>query len=118
MKGSNCVRLVVFVNIVLMFLTDAFQVAPSSSTIRSFYTTASASVKEQKRKTKSPKEEDDEVVPLPPVIQSIAEERVEYQMNVGKAMDSLRRDYQDVFTKKPGSWERNEHNIGDSSTGV
>ena len=112
MKGSNnCVRLVVFVNIVLMFLTDAFQVAPSSSTIRSFYTTASgASVKEQKRKTKSPKEEDDdEVVPLPPVIQSIAEERVEYQMNVGKAMDSLRRDYQDVFTKKPGSWERNEY---------
>lgn len=39
---------------------------------------------------------------MPPVIQQIANEQRQYQVNVGKAMDVLRRDMQDILTKKPG----------------
>uniref|UniRef100_A0A7S2VCF0 SnoaL-like domain-containing protein n=1 Tax=Entomoneis paludosa TaxID=265537 RepID=A0A7S2VCF0_9STRA len=42
-----------------------------------------------------------ETIPLPPVIQGIADERKEYQMNVGKAMDVLRSDMRDILTEKP-----------------
>lgn len=40
------------------------------------------------------------VVPLPPVMQNIADERMEYNRKVGKAMDTLRRDYRDILVKK------------------
>lgn len=39
---------------------------------------------------------------IPPVIQQIADERRQYQMNLGKAMDVLRRDMRDILTKRPG----------------
>jgi len=41
---------------------------------------------------------------MPPVIQQIADERRQYQMNLGKAMDVLRRDMQDILTKQPGTF--------------
>jgi len=44
-----------------------------------------------------------EVGDLPPVIQQIADERREFQMNIGKAMDVLRRDMRDILHKKPGT---------------
>ena len=44
----------------------------------------------------------EETIPLPPVIQSIADERLMYNMHVGKAMDTLRRDDQDILAKQPG----------------
>lgn len=40
---------------------------------------------------------------LPPVIQQIADDRRVYQMQLGKAMDTLRRDMQDILTEKPGT---------------
>jgi hypothetical protein len=40
---------------------------------------------------------------LPPVLQSIVDERAEFQMNLGKAMDTLRRDYPDILSKSPGT---------------
>lgn len=39
---------------------------------------------------------------MSPVIQQIADERRQYQINLGKAMDVLRRDMQDILIKKPG----------------
>lgn len=40
-------------------------------------------------------------VELPPVLKSMAEERREYQLKVGKAMDTLRTDMSSIFTKQP-----------------
>lgn len=39
---------------------------------------------------------------LPLVLQQIADERHEFQMNLGKAMDTLRKDYPFILTKAPG----------------
>jgi formate dehydrogenase assembly factor FdhD len=39
---------------------------------------------------------------LPPVLQDIANDRMEFQRKLGKAMDTLRRDMQDILTKTPG----------------
>ena len=43
---------------------------------------------------------------MPPVIQQIADEQRQYQVNLGKAMDVLRRDMQDILTKKPGKFTK------------
>lgn len=40
---------------------------------------------------------------LPPVLQIIVDERAEFQMNLGKAMDTLRKDYPDILHKSPGT---------------
>lgn len=40
--------------------------------------------------------------PLPPVIQHIADERREFQLNLGRAMDVLKRDMPDILRRKPG----------------
>lgn len=42
---------------------------------------------------------------LPPVIQQIADDRKEFQLNLGRAMDTLRKDYPDILHKKPGTYE-------------
>ena len=42
---------------------------------------------------------------MSPVIQQIVDERRQYQVNLGKAMDVLRQDMQDILTKKPGTCE-------------
>jgi len=39
---------------------------------------------------------------LPPVIQQIADNRAEFQLNLGRAMDTLRRDMPEILTKTPG----------------
>ena len=39
---------------------------------------------------------------LPPVIRSIADERREFQMNLGKAMDTLRKDMPYILKRAPG----------------
>jgi hypothetical protein len=41
---------------------------------------------------------------LPPVLQSIADERREFQMNLGKAMDTLRKDMPYILKETPGMW--------------
>lgn len=38
---------------------------------------------------------------LPPVLREIADERREYELNLGKAMDTLRNDYPTMITKRP-----------------
>ena len=40
---------------------------------------------------------------MPPVIQQIADERREFQMNLGKAMDTLRKDMPDILRETPGT---------------
>lgn len=39
---------------------------------------------------------------LSPVLQSIVDERREFQINLGRAMDTLRCDMQDILCKRPG----------------
>ena len=39
---------------------------------------------------------------LPPVIQQIADERQEFQINLGRAMDTLRLDIPDILRTQPG----------------
>jgi hypothetical protein len=43
---------------------------------------------------------------LPPVIQQIADERREFQLNLGKAMDTLKKDMPEILRKQPGEYER------------
>lgn len=38
---------------------------------------------------------------LPPVLQNIADDQAEYQLNVGRAMDTLRRDMPEILSKTP-----------------
>ena len=40
---------------------------------------------------------------LPTVIQQIADERQEFNMNLGKAMDTLRKDMPDILRSPPGT---------------
>ena len=40
---------------------------------------------------------------LPPVLQNLVNERREYEMNLGKAMDTLRKDYPYMLQKLPGT---------------
>jgi hypothetical protein len=40
---------------------------------------------------------------LPPVLQQITDERRNFQMNLGKAMDTLRKDYPYILKKTPGT---------------
>ena len=42
---------------------------------------------------------------LPPLIQQIADNRAEFQINLGRAMDTLRRDMPDILSRKPGTYE-------------
>ena len=41
---------------------------------------------------------------LPLVIQQIADERQEFNMNLGKAMDTLRTDMPEILRKAPGTF--------------
>jgi hypothetical protein len=45
---------------------------------------------------------DDNLRDLPPVLQSIADERREFQLNLGKAMDTLRKDMPEILKRPPG----------------
>lgn len=40
---------------------------------------------------------------LPPVIQQIANERAEFQINLGRAMDTLRKDMPYILSQTPGA---------------
>ena len=40
---------------------------------------------------------------LPPVIQQIANERAEFQINLGRAMDTLRKDMPYILSQTPGN---------------
>lgn len=46
---------------------------------------------------------------LPPVLQDIVNERAEFQRNLGKAMDTLRKDYPEILHTAPGTM-----NLGDT----
>lgn len=39
---------------------------------------------------------------LPPVLQQIVDEQMEYRINLGRAMDTLRKDMPDLLTRTPG----------------
>jgi hypothetical protein len=39
---------------------------------------------------------------LPPVLQDIVDERNEFRLNLGRAMDVLRHDYPEILRKTPG----------------
>jgi hypothetical protein len=49
----------------------------------------------------SPREIVKEIRELPPVLQQIADERREFQVNLGKAMDTLRRDMPEILKQAP-----------------
>lgn len=50
-----------------------------------------------------PVKSDGHLTDLPPVIQGIADERREFQMNLGKAMDTLRKDMPYMLKRAPGT---------------
>lgn len=41
---------------------------------------------------------------LPPVLQDMIKERKEYELKLGKAMDTLQTDYPQLLTKSPGKY--------------
>ena len=43
---------------------------------------------------------------LPPLLQTLADERREYELNLGKAMDTLRKDYPHMLYQTPGAFYR------------
>lgn len=43
-----------------------------------------------------------EKAPLPTVLQQIVDERQEFQIHLGRAMDTLRKDMQNILTETPG----------------
>jgi hypothetical protein len=45
---------------------------------------------------------DEKLMDLPPVIQQIANDQREFQMNLGKAMDTLRKDMPYILKESPG----------------
>jgi hypothetical protein len=51
----------------------------------------------------SPLKIDENLMDLPPVIQQIADERREFQLNLGKAMDTLRKDMPYILKRSPGT---------------
>jgi hypothetical protein len=51
------------------------------------------------------------VTPLPPVIQQIADERAEFQINLGRAMDTLRRDMPNILSHPPGTLPTQIHHL-------
>ena len=55
---------------------------------------ASATIQDEKATT---------TVDLPPVLQDIVDERAEFQRNLGKAMDTLRKDYPYILHRAPGT---------------
>jgi hypothetical protein len=42
------------------------------------------------------------IIDLPPVIRDIVDERMEFQINLGRAMDTLRSDMRTILYEKPG----------------
>jgi hypothetical protein len=42
---------------------------------------------------------------LPPVLQDIVDERNEFRLNLGRAMDVLRQDYPEILRKTPGMFQ-------------
>jgi hypothetical protein len=57
----------------------------------------------------SPREVVKEIRELPPVLQQIADERREFQVNLGKAMDTLRRDMPEILKQAPSKQPCNGH---------
>ena len=43
---------------------------------------------------------------LPPFLQDMADERRDFELNLGKAMDTLRKDYPNMLHKTPGKNEK------------
>jgi len=77
----------------------AFQQASPVSSVRrrrqdvAFVARQAAAIEEPPTRT---------TVELPPVLQDIVDERAEFQRNLGKAMDTLRKDYPEILRKAPG----------------
>lgn len=55
---------------------------------------------------------DDDEANLPPVIQQIVDERTRFQLKVGKAMDTLKKDMPEILRRAPGTFYRNVHSVG------
>ena len=87
---------------------DAFQFTPAPMAKPAFAATnkkeSSSAVTKAEEGEASTSETDEELetMSLSPVLQGIVDERREYQMNVGKAMDVLRHDMRDILTETPG----------------
>jgi hypothetical protein len=82
---------------VLATSTKGFQIVPEPRTI------AVITVWKNEGTFTSPvSESSSKRTDLPPVIQQIADERAEFQINLGRAMDTLRRDMPEILSKTPG----------------
>ena len=42
---------------------------------------------------------------LPPILQDIVDERNEFRLNLGRAMDVLKQDYPEILRKTPGMYQ-------------
>lgn len=78
---------------------------PSSTATTSFLRSTVLDREELKTKTSSSSSTTD----LPPLLQNMANERREYEMKLGKAMDTLRKDYPNMLHKTPGTFPATLH---------
>ena len=98
---KNTIRIYIAI-VYLLELATSFQTsliqkiphAPSSSTFL-----RSAVLEREEVGTHPPSTSD-----LPPVLQSLVDERREYELNLGKAMDTLRKDYPYMLQRTPGTY--------------
>jgi len=73
-------------------------VGPLQTVASPAHLASSSAVEEQKEEVCAPQ------TSLPPVIQQIADNRAEFQINLGRAMDTLRRDMPEILNRKPGTY--------------
>jgi hypothetical protein len=85
-------------------LNDAYQV-PTSTERRNAIVSQQLPIRYniESSKTETTTETSTTTTTLPPVLQHIVNERAEYQMNVGKAMDTLRKDMPYILSRSPGT---------------
>lgn len=65
------------------------------------FTKPNAAVVQQQQQHQQDSSSTSSTEKLPPVLQEIVDERARFQRDLGKAMDTLRKDYPDILTRAP-----------------
>lgn len=88
-----------------LIVACTYALSPSANPSSKHYSRADASLQHffsAEDASTTPTSPDETLVDLPPVIQQIADERRDFQVNLGKAMDTLRKDMPEILKQAPG----------------
>lgn len=96
---SITTRKFLFTLLAIVCYTNAF--SPSGVTLSKDVKTDDSVTKELPEVEDSSSPVETNLRDLPPVLQSIADERREFQVNLGKAMDTLRKDMPEILRQAP-----------------